>query len=287
MAYLTLSRKWLWAGGAVVSAVFACLLYYAMTRIAPEKRESGPGVAATHEVSVNRLPPANPAEALLGTDSSISQRELQLVLVATSPGKTPREGTATLGTDPRNPQTYAAGARLVNGAVIEEVYADHIVLELNAKRTNLPLGRRSIIQRLTSSVPETDATTVGGAAAHQPLDTVATSREDLSEIIRPEPVFDEQGYVGLKILPGRYRNKLEALGLQSGDIVRTIDGKTPKTADAAWQLLDDTLSTGSSIVVTVEREGTLSSMILDGSKITESAVQVNPFETTAPAPPQS
>lgn len=279
--------KWLWTGGAVVAAVFAYLLYQAMIGTSAEKGKPGPGLAATRENDVNQLPPANPAEALLGTDSSISQRELQLVLVATSPGKTPREGTATLGTDPRNPQTYAAGARLVNGAVIEAVYADYIVLELDGKRTNLPLGRRSIVQRLTSSVPETDATTVGGAHAHQPLDTVATSREDLSEIIRPEPVFDEQGYVGLKILPGRYRNKLEALGLQSGDIVRTIDGKTPKSADAAWQLLDDTLSTGSSIVVSIEREGAMTSMILDGTKIIESAVQVNPFEMARPQPPQS
>ena len=223
---------------------------------------------------------------MLGTDSSISSREMQLVLVATAPGRTLREGTATLGVDPRNPQTYAAGAILVNGAVIEEIHADYIVLELNGTRSRLSIGQKSVFERFTSSTRETDATTVGGLATRQSLETVASSREDLSEVIRPEPVFDDQGFAGLRILPSRHRQKLDALGLKPGDIVRTIDGKQLKSADAAWQLLDETLSTGSSIVVSVEREGTLNSMILDASRIGEGAVQVNTFDAM-PGPPRS
>jgi hypothetical protein len=46
------------------------------------------------------------------------------------------------------------------------------------------------------------------------------------------------------------------------------------------------LSTGSSIVVSIEREGTLSSVILDGAKINESAAQVNTFDML-PGPPRS
>ena len=223
-------------------------------------------------------PGFDPADALFGTDSSVSTQERQLILVATAPGRTPKEGTAALGIDPRNPQTYAAGARLVNGALIEEIYFDHIVLQLNGTRSQLQLGQKSLSQRFTSKTHETDATTVGGSA-HQPLDTIASSREDMSEIIRPEPVFDDRGFAGLRILAGRYRHKLDALGLKSGDIVRTIDGKPLRSADSAWQKLDDALSTGSSIVVSIEREGALSSVILDGSRIIESAVQVNSIET--------
>jgi general secretion pathway protein C len=234
-----------------------------------------------------RTPQFDPADSMLGTDSSISSRELQLILVATAPGRTPRDGTALLGTDERNPQTYAGGARLVNGATIEEIYADHIVLELDGARSELAIGKKSMFQKWTSKTRETAATTVGGASSRQLLDTVATSREDLSEIIRPEPVFDSEGFAGLRILPGRYRSKLDALGLKPGDVVMFVDGRRMASADAAWQVIDDTLSTGSSIAVTVERAGTLSSMVLDGSKIIESAVQMNPMELNPPPPPRS
>jgi hypothetical protein len=271
---------WIAAAAAICAAIYISVIFRGE---ADSTANPGSAQAATRAPST---PHFDPADALLGTDSSVSSREVQLVLVATAPGRTPREGTATLGADPRNPQTYAAGATLVNGAVIEEIHPDYIVLELNGARTRLSIGQKSVFERFTSSTRETDATTVGGQIARQPLETVATSREDLSEIIRPEPVFDDQGFSGLRILPGRYRQKLEALGLKPGDIVRTIEGKQLKSADAAWQLLDDTLSTGSTIVVSVEREGTMNSMILDGSRISENAVQVNTFETT-PGPPRS
>ncbi len=277
-------RRWIvWtAGAAATSAAFYLSFVLVRGDVAPTA-DSDRSQAATRAALVPKI---DPSDALLGTDSSVSSREMQLVLVATAPGRTLREGTATLGVDPRNPQTYAAGARLVNGAVIEEIHADHVVLELNGVRSRLSIGQKSVFERFTSSTRETDATTVGGLATRQPLETVASSREDLSEIIRPEPVFDDQGFSGLRILPGRHRQKLDALGLKPGDIVRTIDGRPLKSADAAWQLLDDTLSTGSSIVVSVEREGTLNSMILDGSRIAESAVQVNTFDTM-PGPPRS
>jgi type II secretion system (T2SS) protein C len=279
------SRPWIWLASAGLTAA-ATYLVFALIRSSVVAEPNLAAGARQADLPTNPSPKFDPADALLGSDSSISTRQMQLILVATAPGGTPREGTATLGTDPRNPQTYAAGARLVNGAVIEEIYGDHIVLELNGTRSQLSIGQKSLFQRLSSKTRETDATTVGGSAVRQPLDTVASSREDLSEIIRPEPVFDAQGFAGLRILPGRYRHKLDALGLKAGDIVRTIDGKQLKSADAAWQLLDDSLSTGSSIVVSVEREGALTSMILDGSRIIESAVQVNSIEMM-PGPPRS
>jgi hypothetical protein len=276
MLNLRNKRLWVWLASAGVACAAAYLLFALIrssTITEPKLKtgSSGPNQPAAP------APKFDPADALLGTDSSVSSREMQLILVATAPGRTPKEGTATLGTNPRNPQTYAAGAQLVNGAVIEEIYHEHVVLELNGIRSQLTVGQKSLFQRLTSRTPETGATTVGGAVAHQPLETVASSREDLSEIIRPEPVFDDRGFVGLRILAGRYSHKLDALGLKSGDIVRTIEGKPLKSADSAWQTIDDALSTGSSIVVSIEREGTLSSVILDGSQIIESATQVNPL----------
>jgi general secretion pathway protein C len=222
--------------------------------------------------------PPDPKIALLGTDSSISPEALELVLVATSPGRTPREGTALLGTDPRNPQTYAAGASLVNGAVLTEIHPDHVVLELDGKVAVLAIGGKTIARRLAQLVTSSDQTalTVGGAeVVARPLDNFPSSREDLSEIIRPEPFYERDEFAGIKVLAGRNSARLEALGLKPGDIIRTIEGKPLKSVDGAWQKIDDALSTGSSIVVSIERDGNLTSMYLDGSKLAQDPVQMS------------
>ncbi len=219
--------------------------------------------------------PIDPQVALLGTDSSISPNSLQLVLVATSPGRHAREGTASLGTDPRNPQTYAAGATVVNGAVLAEIHRDHVVLELDGKRSVLAIGA----QRAAPS--DSPALMVGGAeVVTRPLDTFPSSREDLSEIIRPEPFYEREEFAGIKVLPGRNSSRLDVLGLKTGDIIRTIEGKPMRSVDAGWQLLDDALSTASSIVVSIERDGNLMSIYLDGSKLAQ-----DPVQASAMAPP--
>lgn len=221
--------------------------------------------------------PPDPTVSILGTDSSLSSQRLELVLIATSPGHSPREGTATLGTDPRNPQTYAAGAVLVNGAVIDEIHRDHVVLARDGKRIALTLGGKTLARSVASQSfsPGSTATSVGGqGVVQQPLDNVPSSREDLSEFLRPVPVFESDELVGLRILPGKNRSRLEALGLQSGDIIRTIEGKPLKSAASAWQTLDDALSTGTSIVVAIERDTTMMSIYLDGSKLAEEPMHV-------------
>lgn len=84
-----------------------------------------------------RSPVPDKLASLLGTDASSRNRPLKLVLVATRPGPTLGESTASLGTDPRNPQTYAGGAILSNGARIAEVRPDHIVLSQGGNKSTL------------------------------------------------------------------------------------------------------------------------------------------------------
>jgi hypothetical protein len=234
--------------------------------------------------SGDRQPPPDPQISLLGTDSSLSPKALELVLVATRPGKSPGEGDASLGTDVRNPQTYAAGARLGNGAILKEIYPDYVVLSLERKLSILALqGRTPKVREKHQSLPTDEAAThVGGeAVVNAPIERVPSSREDLSEIIRSEPHYERDEFAGLKIVPGTNRGQLARLELQAGDIVRTIDGKRLKSPDTAWQTLDDAISTGTPIVISIEREGTLMSISLDGSKLSEPAMQLNSF---APPP---
>jgi hypothetical protein len=219
--------------------------------------------------------PPDPEISLLGTDSSISPVERSLVLVATAPEGNPGSGTASLGTDPRNPQTYAAGARLANGAVLQEIYSDYVVLDRDGEQSLLlKAGAKAHVAKRHQHIgTDSSVSSVGGEeSVNQPLEKIASSREDLSEIIRVEPFFERDEYAGLKILPGIHGGRLEQLDLQPGDIVRTIEGRRAKSADAAWQALDDAISTGTPIVVGIERDGSMMSISIDGSRLASTSV---------------
>jgi hypothetical protein len=267
-------------------AVFVGLVVLLTRNDAPPPPAASTNILEPESVETVGIPkpPPDPRTSLLGTDSSLSTEALELVLVATLPGKKPNEGKAALGTDVRNPQTYAAGARLANGAVLKEIYADYVVLNRGGTLSILALqGRTPRVKDSHRSLSVDEAAThVGGeAVANAPIERVPSSREDLSEIIRAEPLYERDEFAGLKIVPGTNRGQLARLELQAGDVVRSIDGKRLKSPDKAWQTLDDAISTETPIVISIEREGTLMSISLDGSKLSEPAMQVNSFEPLA------
>jgi type II secretory pathway component PulC len=258
-----------------------------------DRQPPKPDVASSKQPVI--VAPAAPdtTTSLLGTDASISDKPLQLVLVGTAPGRTLADSTATLGTDPRNPQTYAGGAILANGARIDDIQADRIVLRLDGRRETLMVDREAPARTAMSSVvngqrakagypiltPTTaegraGATSIGGPRAKH-LDRVSSSREDLSDVVRPVPVFENDKFAGLKILPGTNSSRLAVLGLESGDIVRSVEGKLIES-DAAWQSIDDALSSGGSIVVGIERNGALTSISLDGARLAEGPAAAPP-----------
>jgi hypothetical protein len=78
---------------------------------------------------VSALPLATPT-ILPGAESSLSKIPRELKLISTSPGRTPREGYAQLGTHPENPQTYVAGALLVNGSLLAAMPLSQRVVQI-------------------------------------------------------------------------------------------------------------------------------------------------------------
>jgi type II secretory pathway component PulC len=240
-------------------------------------------------------PAPDVATSLLGTSASASEEAQQLVLVATNPARIAADSTAMLGTDPRNPQTYAQGSTLANGAVISEIHADRIVLVLKGRRSTLKVDGNAasrmamrdtlaqsnkasptVLESLAAPAGADPATTIGGPnAVKRPLDRTSTSRDDFSQIMRSQPVFERDKFAGLQIIAGTRPASLTILGLKEGDIVRTVEGK-PVEGEAAWQAIDDAVTTGSSILVGVERDGSLMSVSLDGARLAESPTGMPP-----------
>ena len=112
---------------------------------------------------------------------------------------------------------------------------------------------------------------------NRPLDRTSTSRDDLSEVIRSQPVFEREKFAGLQVFAGTRKEMLAQLGLQDGDIVRSVEGQLVD-GEEDWQAIDDAITTGSSIVIGIERGGSLMSISVDGAQLASA-----PPESASPA----
>jgi hypothetical protein len=200
--------------------------------------------------------------SLLGTTASLSKTPLPLILVATAPRPNSAESTASLGTDARNPQVYGVGSMLANGAVITEIHADHVVLELDGRKATLHTG-------LTGSAAASNdkATTIGGPRPGR-LQMRPATPESLTAAIRPEFVFEDDKVAGFRIFAGTNPAALWQLGLKEGDVVRMIDGR-PVLNGEAWELVGTALAARKSVVLKVDRDGGLLTIVLDTSKLAD------------------
>jgi hypothetical protein len=203
------------------------------------------------------LGPVPPAPK--GNDTSISKVPLDLLLVRVIPGATAHEGTAEIGVYRDSPQTLQSGAVLENGARLSELYPDHVVLKKDGHSVNLYLER---LQR--APLPRSPLLTVGGTI--HPLVAKATSREMLTDYLRPSPVYDGATFIGLKVFPGRKPGPFQQMGLTPGDVITEIDGAPLTDMATAWEQVNQ-LSKGDSLTVRVRRGDTVNSMTLDGSLV--------------------
>jgi hypothetical protein len=202
----------------------------------------------------------------LGTDSSVSPRPLPLILVRTQLGRNNREGFAQIGVNARTPQTYAAGAMLANGARLTEIYDHYVVLERDGHSVRLYLQGEGH----PPNGAEAGVATVGGTPAEPPAPV--TSRDGLSQFIRPSPVFVGTQLRGYALYAGRQPAAFSDLGLESGDVLTTINGALVSRASDSLTVLN-TLTEGAVLTVVVERQGVAQSLSLDGSVITQERPQ--------------
>lgn len=197
-----------------------------------------------------------------GTDSSVSPVPLALHLTATRLGRNNREGYADIGVNVLSPQTYAAGAVLANGALLEEIYADYVVLERDHRHTPLYIEGHAAPAGADPTV--SSMLTVGGATPVPAA--VADSRDALTQVMRIAPVFDGDRFQALVLYPAAQSDAFTRLGLEPGDRLVAIDGialKDSRTAIAELRQVSD----GASLSVTIERGGKRQSLSLDGAAV--------------------
>lgn len=224
-------------------------------KIEAAARAIPPRAAPTGPISVVQPTPQ-------GTDSSVSPRPLALHLTATRLGRNSREGYADIGVNVLSPQTYKAGAVLANGARLEEIYADHVVLERDQRHTPLYIDGRAAPAVADPTV--SSMLTVGGVSPVPAA--VADSRDALTQVMRIAPAFDGDRFQALVLYPAAQSDAFTRLGLEPGDRLVAINGialKDSKTAIAELRQFSD----GASLSVTIERGGKRQYLSLDGAAV--------------------
>jgi hypothetical protein len=189
----------------------------------------------------------------------------QLVLLATSPGQNFHEGTARVGTSAKDSVTYAAGALLLNGALLSEIYSDHVMLERDGRTVPLYVvgsaagtstSRDEILAVARQSVP----------SAPQPAIEPARSTPAITDYIRPNPVYEEGRLKGFELYAGVNSAAFSQLGLAAGDVVVAVDGvpvtDPSRVIDSFQQVM-----AGSALTITVDRHGKMQEVSLDGAVI--------------------
>ncbi|GFE79644.1 hypothetical protein GCM10011487_16440 [Steroidobacter agaridevorans] len=247
-----LMRTFCVAASSVVVAVFLWAADISPKRWFGDSSETAQSAAVAPAPTAS-VQPANTNQQS-APDASDPQR---LILVSTSPGRTPYEGTARLGPDPAEPQTYVAGAVLANGAELVEIHADRVLLKRGTETATLYVagGGAGAAAALTSL-----------RAADVPAPSAKRAAYSITNIIRSAPHYENGLMDGLEIFPGKDRGAFAQLGLQSGDVIFAIDGAVANDVLRAREQLS-VLAKGEVVTVTIRRGDVVTDLALDGSVI--------------------
>ena len=217
------------------------------------------------------------SESSSGVSSSANERKYEarapenapvavprtLRLVSTAPGRNVREGTAQITIGPSNPLTYGAGALLEDGAEIREIHADHVILEREGEVTSLYID--GIAHSATSAEPRRLHLR---RVEEKPVLAAVTvpASPNFTEIVRSAPRFENDQIIGFDVYPGTSSGQFHRLGLQSGDVLISIDGAPITSQDALRAALKD-IAEGRSVVATVRRAESEIPLSIDGSAL--------------------
>ncbi len=243
---------------------------------------------APKPIPVAKAPPRPPTKAIgiappvpKGNDSSISRVPLPLLLIRVHPGRNVAEGSADIGVVRESPQTYQAGALLENGSRLAEIHPDYVLLRMNGQGAKLYL-----VSALKNDKKGDAAMLMVGGPTEAPPPAKATSREILTDYIRPSPVYEGEHLVGYQVYAGSKAMPFTQMGLQPGDVIVEVNDTPLSDPASAWGNLRQ-LTDGSVLSAVVKRHGALVHVNLDGMLIAraEEARQQQAQVTPVPGRP--
>ncbi|MCX7058386.1 MAG: hypothetical protein NTZ79_14730 [Proteobacteria bacterium] len=211
------------------------------------------GYTTLHALPATNVPGSAPS-INVGADTGLAALRSLFGAIAlpselhAAPGSLSLRGTIALGDPTRGfaiisisgaAGLYAVGADL-GGAVLHEVYADHVVLDRNGAFESLEMTKpdRDFVYAGNASAPggssgSDDATPYRPPSAEELRERVAVATAPLAAVIKAHPLMNGGDYRALVVEPGSDAETFRRLGLRPGDQIMAVNDKhvTPETFD--------------------------------------------------------
>ena len=189
--------------------------------------------AALDEVLRARLFSNQPAaEPLVAT---VAPRDLQLAgILATAPRG---GGWAVLQVGTKAQQVAVAGSEISPGVVLDQVFADHVVVRRQGNRERIDLSRRTGVASVAAPVLSLNVQQRGTG-------DYAFSRAELDRALREPGQLNNLGALsvsaeaGVRIERAPSGSLAERLGLQTGDVIRSVNGQRIQTEEDVRRLYE-------------------------------------------------
>lgn len=205
----------------------------------------------------------NVAANLALTDpNTLPISQLNLLLAGTMAMPKPEEGFAIVGETATNAKFYRVGSTINGNARLHAVYSGLIVIENAGKleAVKLPRGLPS-----TMSLPVSKPV-VSNAPGDNLRRLVSNNPNVLGDLFRAQPVLANGVQKGYRIYPGRDREQFTRMGLQSGDLVTSVNGTALDDIRRGSEVLNS-LTSATTAQITIERNGVSQSLVLDMSQL--------------------
>ena len=185
-------------------------------------------------------------------------------------------GYAIISSGANTIKHYALGDDIPGGATLHAVYADRVILERDIRMETLRLPRanaKGITQKKINTTTKPRATSQQPSGSKDSFENLGEFRQEimknpirLTEFINAAPANSPDGeFLGYTLTPSQNTEIFDQLGLQSGDVVTSINGITldaPNKGPEAMQ----SLATASEVTMIVMREGTEITLFQDLSQ---------------------
>jgi len=212
--------------------------------------------------------------------NALPQAQVNLVLAGTMALADPAAGFAIIGDSAASAKFYRVGATLNGGVRLHSVYPDRVVIERNGALETLALPRG---QPSMAAPPVARGFNPTPNNISDNLRRLASNPETLSNLLRAQPVFTNGTFKGFRIYPGRDRQQFARTGLQPGDLVTAVNGTALDDPNRANDILN-TLSSSTTAVVAVERNGVSQQINLDMTQLSLPDPATDPNGSPAHSP---
>ncbi|MCC5857333.1 MAG: type II secretion system protein GspC [Ectothiorhodospiraceae bacterium] len=154
---------------------------------------------------------------------------------------------------------YRVGDQLPGGATLAAIHPDRVILRREGRHETLSLPQ----ERLDTGSAETDSAAARPASAEPAAgrgDDVRELRQrllqnpaDFNRMVRVEPYMQDGEFRGVVLNPGPEPGALEAMGLQPGDVVTSINGQALNSPEAAMGVMQQ-IGDASALELTIVRD---------------------------------